>query len=390
MRYLWGCLVLLLVGLGGGLAQADSTWRIQTLDSPGDVGYYSSLALDSSGYPRISYYDNSNLDLKYAAWNGTSWAIEPVDSAGQAGEFISLALDSNGYPRISYSYGQWEVYDLKYAAWDPTLNGGLGDWAIETVDSAGIVGSFTSLALDSSGSPHISYYDGSNGNLKYAAWDPTLNGGLGDWAIEPVDTGIDVGLCSSLALDSFGFAHISYYANGALKYAAWDGDSWAIEAVDSAAGVGSWTSLALDSSGYPHISYYDGPNGNLKYAAWDGSAWDLEPVDSTGSVGLYTSLALDSSGYPRISYWDATNGDLKYAAWNGTSWDLQTLDSAGNVGQWTSLALDSFGFAHISYYDTTNGDLKYANNVPEPGTIALFGLGLLGLGTKLRRRRQAA
>ena len=27
--------------------------------------------------------------------------------------------------------------------------------------------------------------------------------------------------------------------------------------------------------------------------------------------------------------------------------------------------------------------------IPEPGTIALFGLGLLGLGAKLRRRKQS-
>jgi len=50
---------------------------------------------------------------------------------------------------------------LKYAYYD-------GDWHNETVDSTGIVGHYTSIALDSSNSPHISYYDNAKVALKYA------------------------------------------------------------------------------------------------------------------------------------------------------------------------------------------------------------------------------
>ncbi len=79
-----------------------------------------------------------------------------------------------------------------------------------------------------------------------------------------------------------------------------------------------YTSLALNSSGYPHISYYrEGePKGFLKYAAWDGSNWNIETVDN----GRDSSLALDSSGYPHISYYnDVSGGSLKYAAWDGST-----------------------------------------------------------------------
>ena len=82
-----------------------------------------------------------------------------MDSVGSVGEDTSLALDDTGYPHISYSYYN---DDLKYARWDGSA------WHIETVDSAGVVGAESSLALDARGYPHISYYDGGNADLKYA------------------------------------------------------------------------------------------------------------------------------------------------------------------------------------------------------------------------------
>ena len=92
----------------------------------------------------------------------SDWQIECVDCPRQFNNMTdrSLRLDAEGHPHIAYGG------DHLYYAWNDGI-----DWHIETVDNSQWVGEYASLALDGMGRTHISYYDWSNRDLKYAWYD---------------------------------------------------------------------------------------------------------------------------------------------------------------------------------------------------------------------------
>ena len=287
----------------------------------------------------VLFFSVMLLDVSNA---GTNWAIETVDSAGTVGEHTSICVSGN-YPRISY-YSP-STQDLKYASWSLT------GWSITTVDSAGTVGYYSSLALDSSGRPHISYYDGTNDDLKYA-----FRNTLGIWDIVTADSTGDVGRYSSLALDSSNNPHISYYdtmfTNDNLKYAGWSdaGSSWSIQIVDSAGNVGLYSSLALDSSDRYYISYYDVTNGDLKCAR----GRDYLP---TGSIVInngdtYTdSTSVNMSLTYSASY--STVWQVRYS--NDGVWDTEVWEPpAASKTFWTLTSGDGAKTVYYQIKDTDN------------------------------------
>ncbi len=278
-----------------------SSWYNQLVHQE-TAGVSTSIMVDSSGHPHISY--TSWEGLRHAFWTGSTWISQTVDPL-DAGYYNSIAIDSNGRPHIAYlgSTGSNQAA-VKYARWTGAL------WSIEVV-SIVIHVSDVSLVLDNSDQPHISYFEGGDG------------------------TG-------------------SSYPPG-LKYARWTGGEWEIELVDD---LGFWyLSIDLDSAGNPHIAYLDQVNSDLRYAHKEGNTWDIQVVDFEGAVGGYNSITIDTVDHPHISYQDATSRFLKYAYWDGNEWVIETLE----IGGWnSSMALDVLGRSHIihlSYY--LDGPLKH-------------------------------
>jgi len=92
-------------------------WTIEIVDTQLGDAIYTSIDLDSEGFPHISYFDPAGAPgysgLKYARKTERGWEITRVDTTLNSGWYSSLALDSADRPHIAYL--DWNNYDLKYA-----------------------------------------------------------------------------------------------------------------------------------------------------------------------------------------------------------------------------------------------------------------------------------
>jgi hypothetical protein len=346
---------------------------LRRLDTNGDVGHSTSIAIRPNGNPIVSYHDaTTNGDLKVAACStpdcsGTT-TVTTIDATGYVGEMSSIAIGTDGNPVISYH--DFTNRDLKVAAC--TTPDCTGTATITTIDGDDNVGMWTSIAIGSNGHPVISYFDDSNDNLKVAAC--TTRDCTGTATITTLDVTNNVGEQTSITIGTSGFPIISYrdVTNGNLKVAACTTvdctGTTDLRLVDSFQDTGRYSSIAIGADGNPIISYFLATSGNLKVAACSSpncaGPYSVVDVDTAGEVGWYTSITIGTDGKPVISYMDMTTNTLKLATCADATCTnpaaIRTLDPTEFVGNDTSITIGAFGNPIVSYMNGIDRDLQVA------------------------------
>ncbi len=340
----------------------------------------------------------------------SDWLVGYVDATRVVGYNVSVAVDpETGHSYISYYEGNdGDLWLARTGA--PVGNCGTGNtWECQALDSDGIVGKYSSIAVGGPGPVaklYISYHDVTTGDLKVVEGEIDRSTGALTWenhSIEPGEPGggVYAGRSTSVTIDLSGRPHVGYSVAGGvfegIMYATKVGpgsgncgpaDTWSCLQVRAGL-TGDWIDIELDTNGVPSIAYFkpwDYNGDHVVVAEFVGSGgsctssqWECEYLWRPDTdIGAYVSFAIGNDGTKHLVYRNDTMETLEWARWvgsggscgNGTlgdTWICSTLDFVGPGGSPSGVALetDDEAFPIVVYQDLNEGiaDLMIARPI---------------------------
>jgi hypothetical protein len=331
----------------------------------GSVGLNTHIAMVLDNQDRPHYCHVYGGSLYYTTWNGSAWVTETLTPGGGPNG-CEITLDASGYPHISYILAYESAPFVEQMALHYTYKDGTGwhDQSLYTAGAGFIPSNYsTAIYLNGSGYPVI-FYTRSDFSLYYQTWNGS------SWSDQPV--GGENGYSLSLAVDSTGNPHLAYNNNArsAIRYAHWTGSAWQVESI--ASGFLCFTGLALDSSDLPHITFvrWEGAR-ELDYATYNGATWTVQTLP--GSTGAFSDndIDIDSQDRPHIVYNLESSGDLRYTYWDGSAWvNLDIYPSNVYIGYYNAMHLDSHDLPVIGAFSWSEEAIYAIRYLGDPGSRA--------------------
>ncbi|MFN0250392.1 MAG: MYXO-CTERM sorting domain-containing protein [Kofleriaceae bacterium] len=322
-----------------------STYRggVSAEEAGPNVGTWTAIALTSDHLGRVSYHDRDEGALRYAfetkkgKW--TSYAVDVSDNGEIVGTHTSIVVDSNKHPVIAYiatgvDDGQGNRNtELRVARSLVVTPEDASDWSISLVAQA--PGSCAGLC--GSGSACIADDTGLEMCIAEASNCPS--------SCDPGDACI-AGSCT---------AEVGAPTTAVL-----------------AKGTGLFPSLVVLSDGRIALTYYDRLARSLKIAvenAADTGNFTESVLDETLSRdnGMWSSAIVDGAGTVHVAYQDAIGDQLMYTTWNGAAGTPEVVDDGRRQGDRTHTVGASAaiylvnGTPAIAYHDGLSSDVYVAS-----------------------------
>ena len=287
------------------------------------------------------------------------WSRSDIPSTSTSGYANSVSIGVDGMP-FSFHY-KVDTHDLIYTKCSDVLCSSSSN---QTIGSGGDRGSMLSATLGATGYPVVAMYEAMSGDLY---WVQCFNSTCSIWDFARIDGNLDdVGQYPSLNISSTDYADISYYdvTNGDLKFTRCTKSNCqnrTTYTVDSSGYVGKATSLTIGTDGLPIISYFDQTNEILKVAHCNNAECSSAALTRLGPTGVdidATSIAIGVDGLPIIAFYDIRAGDLWTIHCANTACTSSTsatnLRNSDDVGDSASITIGLDGLPLIAYVDSTN------------------------------------
>lgn len=345
-----------------------------SVDRDGIVGSGPAIAIAADGFPIISYFDATNQDLKLIHCTNSLCtshdAPVTLDSAGDVGANTSIAIGADGFPLISYS--AVDTPALKVIHCTNTFCTSADTPA--TLVTSGTAPIYSSLAIGTDGFPVITYSFGMVLTHALSVVHCTSIDCASNDAPIMVESDAGPPHPTTIAVGTDTLPVISYHdnTNARLMFVRCSNATCsALDApliIDSNGFTGNDPSLTIGTDGFPVMSYSDflGNLWVLHCTANDCTSFDSPTnVDSLGNIpSISSSIAIGIDGFPVISYDDPTPLTQKLVHCTNiacTSFDAPVvLDSSVDVGRDSRIAIGEYGLPVVSYHDTTYQNLKVA------------------------------
>ena len=293
---------------------------ISTPDNDASIGSFTSITFGIDGLPLVSYYDNTNDQLKVLKCGNAACSsgntITPIDSIiSHPSQKTSITIGTDGLPVISYFDAT--NFKLNVAKCGDASCTAAGGFTITPVDTGG---QHSSITISTDGLPIISYVHSFDQEVRVAKCGNTsctVAGGFTITVVDPTPASVTGGTTITLGEDGlpiisynhFGTSHelrVLKCGNAACS----SGNT--ITIIDSSptnTSLGKWSSISIAPDGLPVISYHSGGttlDTSLKVVKCGNTACStgntITTVDSGNFIGRHTSITIGTDGLPIISY----------------------------------------------------------------------------------------
>lgn len=187
---------------------------VDSIDEDHNVGLFNSIAIGADGLAVISHRsvvgDSATLRLTHCGnVTCTSGNISgSIESSGDPGAYSSIAIGTDGLATVSTVSGQSSVLMVMRCI-DAACTTNFGINPFRLADSSGDVGKYSSIAIGADGYPIISHRDTTRGGLRVThCGNSSCSAGNTSGT---TDTGNDSGHYTSIAIGSDGLPIISHY-----------------------------------------------------------------------------------------------------------------------------------------------------------------------------------